>query len=510
MKSSPRILLAAIAAGSVVAGCGGQTTPSRPATPSALTGVASLGTQVGAVVVMDASSPSRQSHAAVQTDGSFSAEVSGFTPPFLIKAVPVSPTMDAQFAIAQGAGRVNVNPVTTLAVLGASGSGGTAALGTSAGLKSVATGFDGVLSQLGDVLQPLLAQYGVTSLTSLDGAVGLDALLRDVRFTVHGDTLIVTDAATNQVIYQGPLVDPPAGKLDPASLPTALPPSTSTGSADGASLYTRSCASCHGAFSGSELRGKSAAVLQAAHSGKLTSAQADAVAAALSGSGSSSGAPGSSSGSASSGTGAIVLDGVALYDRYCGTCHGSISGSSVAGKTLEQALLFMSSGLSLDKLQAIIEAVNAASGQASGAVSSGSSGSSGSGIDGASVYGQRCASCHGDLSSSGVRGTTAAAIQQKHPGKLSATEATAVAQALSSAAAAGSAGNCGALDGVALYNKYCAMCHGGAISKSSLQGAVLDQVSKFMSVGLSKLQLQAIIDVLNGTSSTSCPSSGSP
>jgi mono/diheme cytochrome c family protein len=490
MKKSLTLVVVAAAATSVVAGCGGGATGAGP-TRSTITGVASLGAQVAVVVAIDASTPSRQAVATVQNDGSFSVDVSGLTPPFLLKAVPISASIDSQYAIATGPGRTPINAVTTLAVLGASGAGGTAALGTAAGLQDAAGGFDAVLTQLGAVLRPLLERYGIRTPISIDDAAGIGALLQDVRFSVHGETLIITSAATGAVIFQGSLSDLAAGTFDAASLPTPgagnAPTTPTTGAPDGAALYAQRCASCHGDLASSDVRGKSAAAITSSKmTYGLSAAEVDAVALALAG---------SSSGSSSGGT---ALDGVALYNRFCGSCHGPISSSSIAGQTLEEVAKLMGMGLSLDKLQAIIDAVTAATAGAQPPSTSPSTGT-----DGAALYAQRCASCHGDLASSGVRGTTAAAIQASNMTYgLSAPQVDAVVQALNSGSTSG--GNCGnTLDGVALYNKYCAMCH-GAISKSSLVGAAVDQISKFMSAGLNLAQLQALVDALNGGTGNSC------
>jgi mono/diheme cytochrome c family protein len=145
-----------------------------------------------------------------------------------------------------------------------------------------------------------------------------------------------------------------------------------TTTTDGATLYNTYCSGCHGPLATSAKSGATATQIQTGISSvsqmrslsSLTSAQIQAIAAALSGSGTSSGGGGTTS-----------PDGSTLYTTYCSSCHGALATSSIGGasaSTIQSALSSvyqmssLSSSLTATQIQAISQALAGSSGRGGG------------------------------------------------------------------------------------------------------------------------------------------------
>ncbi|HET9597737.1 MAG TPA: choice-of-anchor D domain-containing protein [Anaeromyxobacteraceae bacterium] len=111
------------------------------------------------------------------------------------------------------------------------------------------------------------------------------------------------------------------------------------------------------------------------------------------------------------GAAAPATDGATLYAQNCSSCHGALASSSVKGATASQIQNAISSnkggmgslsGLTSTQIQAIAGALAGTTTPPPPPPPS---------TDGAALYTQYCASCHGALSSSSVRGASASKIQ---------------------------------------------------------------------------------------------------
>lgn len=130
---------------------------------------------------------------------------------------------------------------------------------------------------------------------------------------------------------------------------------------------------------------------------------------------------------------------------------------------------------------------------------------------GASLYQQYCSSCHGALAGSAKTGATAAQIQNgintvnemTSLSFLTAAQVQDISDALSGGGGGGGGG--GGTDGVALYDQYCAACH-GSLANSDKSGASaaliqngINNVGEMSSLSfLTSTQVQAISDALSG------------
>lgn len=349
--------------GLLLVSCG---TASRPT----VSGVAQAdGPVLGTVSLVDSSPAPARRTAVTGADGAFSIDVSGLTPPYLLRVEGSAGRLYAATREGHGA---DVNPITSAAFAGAAGRSDEDddddAFEHQRGDENHDTaGRAGrLLTQLGTVLAPLFERYGITDPAADRAAVRL--LLADVRFEVRRGVLTVTNRETGAVIFTGPLSDLGSGTFDPDAMPPGPgptpPPPTA---AEGALLYDVNCVACHGPLAASQVRGESARDIQEAIAENeggmgalsgLTFTQLQAIAAALAGTSGGGGGGGGTPGActytysawsacvAGSQTRTVLssmpagctgtpvlqqactttpppIDGAALYATYCAGCHGN-------------------------------------------------------------------------------------------------------------------------------------------------------------------------------------------
>jgi len=117
----------------ILAGCGSDSSSDGGgATTNTLTGTAATGAAIdGYVYVVDINGS--EINVAISTDGSFSADVSGMSAPFALRAVPNDTSLDTQYSYAASSGvTVNITPMTSLAFWMAGSQSDLAGLATAA------------------------------------------------------------------------------------------------------------------------------------------------------------------------------------------------------------------------------------------------------------------------------------------------------------------------------------------------------------------------------------------
>jgi len=189
------------------AGSGGTAT-------SAVSGMAAAGSGIaGRVSIKDASGQERFVDTA---SGSFTLNVDGLTPPFLLKAQwTVSGVTQTLYGFASGSGTANVTPLTNLAVVAAAGSLSLDAVyqaPSPAAYNAIAAGLPAAVQELRSALAPLLSQFSVSGLDLLTGAfaadhTGMDALLDSITVQVAGGESVVSDAASGATLFDAPSTD---------------------------------------------------------------------------------------------------------------------------------------------------------------------------------------------------------------------------------------------------------------------------------------------------------------
>jgi hypothetical protein len=226
------LLLCTVTLGLALNGCSSGGSSDSAAAPnqsrSTVYGIASLGaTTPGTVSAKDSSVPAQEKTAAISSNGSFTVDVSGLNPPFVIKASSTdnSGTIE-MYSVSMAGGRTHINPVTDVAV-------NAAAKGTSRDVlytmpdqetyRRTADDFELTIRQLQTVLAPLFALYQVSGSPvdddNEDENSGLRAMFRDVQIVVNQRIVTVTNRQSGSVIFSGPLDDLASGIFYPESMP---------------------------------------------------------------------------------------------------------------------------------------------------------------------------------------------------------------------------------------------------------------------------------------------------
>jgi mono/diheme cytochrome c family protein len=289
-KSGGVVWLGAVALGLVLVGCGSNTVEG-----SAVTGVAlSEGPVTGTVQLSDSSEEPKQRTVSTRPDGTFSVDVAGLTPPYMLRVAFDEATATKRlYAVTEGNENLDVNSITDVAFSVASGERDEDAVFLQSGReekRAVLIRARTLLVALQEVLAPLFERYGITD-PAIDKAA-VRALLEDVSVVRDDGVVTVRNKATGGVIYSGPLDDLASGAFYPENMPagpgTTPPPATCT--------YT------YGAWGTCQADGtQTRAVLSS----------------------SPSGCTGTPVLTQSCTAPPPVLDGAALYTQYCSGCHGT-------------------------------------------------------------------------------------------------------------------------------------------------------------------------------------------
>ncbi len=218
------LALGTLTAALALAGCGSE---SPAGVSSTVSGVASAQSPLASTVTLK-DATAREQTAALGADGTFSFDVAGLTPPFLLQvhATDGAGRTTPVYSIAQQAGRTNVNELSCVAVNATRENDDDHAEERDPRVShQAASSFQGLITQLRTVLAPLFDLYGVpANPLGDDGAdKALRLLLRDVRFDVKSGTLVVTNRATGAVIFSGSVSDLAHGTFTAGNMPLPGP-----------------------------------------------------------------------------------------------------------------------------------------------------------------------------------------------------------------------------------------------------------------------------------------------
>ncbi len=349
----------------IVNGCG-SVSKVTPVASAKVSGVAATGAPVhGTVTLKDSSMPSKGMTATTAADGSFSFTVGGLQPPYVLRAAWNGDGSSQElYALADGPGTTNINPLTNAAFVAAANVADPAMFAgdpDASMIQAAHQNMKSVMEKLKTKLAQLFALYGVTQDPEEDeyeaDHTGLDALFDDITIKISDGQIIVTNKQTGGVIFKASVNDIDHGTFYPENMPGQ------PGQVDGAALYAANCSSCHGPLASSSKAGASAAAIQSAIQkntggmGKLstlTALQIQAIAAALAGGGTTPPPP------------TTPPDGAALYSANCAGCHGPLATSSKLNRSataiasaIQQNIGGMGSlsGLTSAEIQAIATAL---------------------------------------------------------------------------------------------------------------------------------------------------------
>lgn len=209
-----KILSLIIAVLFLAAGCGGGGGTTSGSTTPTVSGLALAGAPIiGFVYLKDsAATPATLGPQNIASDGSFTFDVTGLTPPFFMRA---EGTVGGQsydlYSVATGEGRANINPLTNVI------------LADTAGVNDPATAFNDpatyrnsitqaalaqAVTDLQTFLAPLLEQQNASSVNPLTGTfaadhTGIDAILDIVSVEISNTgTITVIDKTTQTTIAE--------------------------------------------------------------------------------------------------------------------------------------------------------------------------------------------------------------------------------------------------------------------------------------------------------------------
>ncbi len=215
-------VLGLLAVGALIASCGGGGGGDGGGGSSlAVSGVAAGGSPlVGTVSLRDSSSARSEKTSNIASNGSFSVDVSGMSPPFVLKA---SGTVDGvsrtMFSFAATPGVTNVNPLTNAAMANAAGVNDPAELfdkSDPATLDKIKSSMPNAMpvsvTNLRSKLKPLLDEFSAGSTNPVSDTIaadhqGLDDLFDNVKVVLSNGTLTITNADTGAVLFTGPVTD---------------------------------------------------------------------------------------------------------------------------------------------------------------------------------------------------------------------------------------------------------------------------------------------------------------
>ena len=223
------LLLATIA---FLSACGGgsssQTPTQLPAT--VVSGIAATGAPIQGTVTLKDRDGLTRGPVATGSDGSFSFEVTGLAPPFVLKAEWTSGLQtQALFAVATQAGTVHINPLSNLALAFATGADPVAVFGASDAPPDTAaisdTTMAAAVGQMKTLLTPLLNDYGITEFNPLNGNYTatpdnrLDAMLDVIAVKAENGQVTISNRLTGTAIASGSATNPAGIVLDKAKCP---------------------------------------------------------------------------------------------------------------------------------------------------------------------------------------------------------------------------------------------------------------------------------------------------
>ena len=179
----------------IINGCGGGGGGSAPA----VSGVAASGSPlIGQVSMVDAKGTAAAgSPMTLNPDGSFAFNVSGLTPPFIMKAAgTIGGTSVTMFSVATGPGTANINPMSNIVFAAAAGVNDPALVFTNP-VTNAPKITDATLSKavadMQTMMAPLLTAFNATGMNPVTGSytanhTGLDAVFDVVQMPINTTT----------------------------------------------------------------------------------------------------------------------------------------------------------------------------------------------------------------------------------------------------------------------------------------------------------------------------------
>jgi hypothetical protein len=225
------ILLSAIFIFLYACGSGDSSPNSSAQLPvTVVSGVAATGAPILGTVTLKDHDGIQRGPVATGDDGSFTFQILGLTPPFVLKAEWISGLQtQALFSVAMQAGTVHINPLSNLTLAFVTGSDPASVFGASGVRPDTAaisnTSLAAAIGQIRTLLRPLLDEYGITEFDPLTGAYTatpnnrLDAMLDVIDIKTENSQVTINNRLTGSIIASGSLANLAGIVLDESKRP---------------------------------------------------------------------------------------------------------------------------------------------------------------------------------------------------------------------------------------------------------------------------------------------------
>ena len=199
------MMLAAMLAVGVIAGCGGGGSSTAPT--ATVSGVAATGLPMSGTVFLKDSTNNPALSTTINTQtGAFSFNVSSMTPPFMLRAGTL-------YSMCGGTGTANVNPLSNLMVANMGGFSNISSMdsfyknpnGTT--MRTMFSNMSSARQNMWQTMGPLLAAYGVPNVDPISSPYmigqGLDRMFDNVTMTIGQNGTVTMMNTSGATIYTG-------------------------------------------------------------------------------------------------------------------------------------------------------------------------------------------------------------------------------------------------------------------------------------------------------------------
>lgn len=195
-----------------------------------VSGVVATGAPINGTVVLKDSNGVQLGPVNTDDDGGYSFDVTGLTPPFILKATGVSGSQNHTiYSVATGYGSAHITPFSNLVLQLATGSDPSMIFGEDGNKPNTAnideTTLKNALAKIKTLLEPILIEYGITGFDPITGDYSaipdnkLDALLDVMEIKSENGSLIITNKLDGSIILSGALANITELSLDMAKCP---------------------------------------------------------------------------------------------------------------------------------------------------------------------------------------------------------------------------------------------------------------------------------------------------
>lgn len=216
---------AALITAGIIAGCGSGGTSATPG--STVSGVAATGAPMsGTAYLKDSANHPEMSTTINPQTGAFTFDVSGKTPPFMIRT-------GSLYTMSGASGTANINPLSNLMVANMAGFSNMSTMnsfyknpnGTT--MQSMFSNMSTARTHMWQTMGPLLSTYGVPNVDPIKSPYvigqGLDRMFDNVNMTIDQNGNVTMTNTSGAAIYTGPMGNMMGGSMMSGNI---TPPST--------------------------------------------------------------------------------------------------------------------------------------------------------------------------------------------------------------------------------------------------------------------------------------------